>query len=292
MVKNAHVTDLFNRILEEVSDEGFDEEHENGNLCREFGEYLRQMPRNITCGQGSIDGELLVSWEDFGIDVVARSLCIRPEWHVVLHRQSICDVKFSQLVGQGMSKSSCGCPQRIVSQTNVSIIDLEHKQKYFPMEEEIHPLPADTQVVKLDPAQTKVSHLQADLVKALSEVGEERTQRIELENKVKMLEKRIGKQKEQPPHLNDNQGVRMNGANIALLASIETDRKTALGKMQDLETRVQDLEDELGVERERVVKAISLANSLAMSSSSPAKRHGDAKYMSIRKEKRAKMGNL
>lgn len=107
-----------------------------------------------------------------------------------------------------------------------------------------------------------------------------------------MLEKRIGKQKEQPPHLNDNQGVRMNGANIALLASIETDRKTALGKMQDLETRVQDLEDELGVERERVVRAISLANSLAMSSSSPAKRHGDAKYMSIRKEKRAKMGNL
>lgn len=149
MVKNAHVTDLFNRILEEVSDEGFDEKHENGNLCREFGEYLRQMPRNITCGQGSIDGELLVSWEDFGIDVVARSLCIRPEWHVVLYRQSICDVKFSQLVGQGehlfsnslnpadaflgMSKSSCGCPQRIVSQTNVSIIDLEHKQKYFPM---------------------------------------------------------------------------------------------------------------------------------------------------------------
>ncbi|KAG4441520.1 hypothetical protein IFR05_002977 [Cadophora sp. M221] len=150
------VTDLYELVLHELKRTprvSFDKPLESDSfLYQRVCENLRQMPIMVKSKAGNSSKTIEVSWTDLEGDMLSRLYRLDPKCRVTLHRERTCSgrredlllsvpgsAEIKQLTRSNISRnqdsSSCGCPERVVSQKNFSatFIELETEEEYFPM---------------------------------------------------------------------------------------------------------------------------------------------------------------
>jgi hypothetical protein len=99
------VTDLYELVLEELDrrpEHSYNElTKSNKSLYQRVCESLRKMPIMVEAVAGVHPGEIEVSWADAEGDILSRVYGLDPQCRVVLHRESECSGKRSELLAAG-----------------------------------------------------------------------------------------------------------------------------------------------------------------------------------------------
>jgi len=101
------VTTLYELVLEELIFKELRQHPElshdelsrsNRSLNQRVSESLRKMPIMVTAAPGVHPGKIEVSWIDLEGDILSRAHGLDPQCRVVLHRESECSAKRSELL--------------------------------------------------------------------------------------------------------------------------------------------------------------------------------------------------